>query len=580
MTTSLNDFLLHFRKTLWKIVDSIRREYSKDSDKDWKNTLILLGTSSLALLLALAFGRQLFHSSSAYYALLHRGEEQDIVQATAAGAAATKQEEQKSTADQDVSATGKKTKPTLVRRESTDFQVPIVGFVSVSSTWERRKQTFAMFTCSLAFVMPMTLFCWIITIYLAVVVPLQQRSTEPKTNTSIIENIPMVLSSLVWIYLVFVGALDRAQTTGGRKPWMRGSYRGLTGNFLRQWWSWACDFLPVILVKTAELPAFTTTVTNNKDGKATVQPCNYVLGYHPHGIIAVGAFCAFSTDSARVLDLSKSESTISDTQDNDHNDDTSTASFSTPDRRGFSSLFPGLDRRVVTLPQNFWTPFLREYFLSMGAVTSAKQTFRRYLQTYSKSTKDEANSDRNDGRALIVVVGGAAESLMAEQGSINLVLRNRRGFVREAIMAGAHLVPVLGFGETNLYQMFATDETSMAAKFQRFVKRTFGFAAPMFRGRSIFLKEVGVLPFRTPVVVVVGAPIAPPSRQELQDKDYCDFSPKIDRSTDEAMNKDGAILKEWHSRYVSSLQELYHQHKDAHWNMPGKSRAKSMRILR
>jgi Diacylglycerol acyltransferase len=222
------------------------------------------------------------------------------------------------------------------------------------------------------------------------------------------------------------------------------------------------------------------------------------------------------------------------------------------------------------------------HFLSMGAITSAKQTFRQYLQTYSKN-KDGDDNDDNDhitGRAMIVVVGGAAESLMAEQGSINLVLRNRRGFVREAIMAGAHLVPVLGFGETNLYHLYSTDQKSMAAKFQRFVKKTFGFAAPMFRGRSIFLKEVGVLPYRTPVVVVVGAPIPPPTRQELQDKEYCDFSPKIDRSNDEALNEDGKILKEWHSRYVSALEDLYNQHKDAQWNMPGKSRSKSMRIIR
>jgi Diacylglycerol acyltransferase len=102
----------------------------------------------------------------------------------------------------------------------------------------------------------------------------------------------------------------------------------------------------------------------------------------------------------------------------------------------------------------------------------------------------------------------------------------------------------------------------------------------MFRGRSIFLKEVGILPYRTPVVVVVGSPIPPPTRQELQDKDYQDFSPKIDPTTDTALNEDGTILKEWHSRYVSALESLYNDHKDAQWNMPGKSRSKSLRILR
>jgi hypothetical protein len=102
----------------------------------------------------------------------------------------------------------------------------------------------------------------------------------------------------------------------------------------------------------------------------------------------------------------------------------------------------------------------------------------------------------------------------------------------------------------------------------------------MFRGRSIFLKEVGILPYRTPVVVVVGAPIPPPTRQELQDKNYQDFSPKIDRSNDDALNEDGKVLKEWHSRYVTALEGLYNDHKNSHWNMPGKSRSKSLRILK
>ena len=93
------------------------------------------------------------------------------------------------------------------------------------------------------------------------------------------------------------------------------------------------------------------------------------------------------------------------------------------------------------------------------------------------------------------------------------------------------------------------------------------------------MKEVGILPYRTPVVVVVGAPIAPPTIQQLHGKAYRDFSPKIDRTTDKAQNEDGKLLQEWHRRYVQALEELYNTHKDAQWNMPGKSRSKSMRIL-
>ena len=78
----------------------------------------------------------------------------------------------------------------------------------------------------------------------------------------------------------------------------------------------------------------------------------------------------------------------------------------------------------------------------MGAVTSEKKTFRQYLN--SNATVDPDTT----GKAMVVVVGGAAESMLAYEGHTQLVLKHRRGFVREAILANASLVPVLGFGKS------------------------------------------------------------------------------------------------------------------------------------
>jgi hypothetical protein len=510
------------------LIHQIRHEYSKESTNDIRNTLTLLFTTGAGLLVALYVGRALFHTSSSYYASLYRGEEDDIVQAV--HEKAQKDDKQK---------------------DEVDFAVPLVGFVSFSTTWERRWQTLAMFSSSLAFILPMTLACWFFTIYMAVVLPLQNLQYETHYRPVI-----MLASTVYWMYLMFV-MLDKSQTMGNREPFMR---------LWTQWWSYTCDYLPCLLVKTADLPATTAVTSKNDDGTTTTttKTNKYVMGYHPHGIIAVGTFCAFATDSVRVLDLS------------DEDNDKIESPFK--EKRGFSSLFPRLDRRVVTLPQNFVTPLLREYFLSMGCITSQKESFRSYLQTHQSNAS--IDKDTATGRAMIVVVGGAAESMMAEEGSINLVLRNRRGFVREAIMAGASLVPVLGFGETNLYHFWESEKDSLAAKWQRFVKANFGFASPNFRGRSIFLKEIGNMPYRTPVVVVVGTPIAPPTSERIDGKLYKDFAPVIDRKTDEPMNKDGKILKEWHTKYVQALEALYNQHKNAQWNMPGKSRSKSLRIIR
>ena len=381
--------------------------------------------------------------------------------------------------------------------ESSSLSVPVLGAVTFGNNWKERLQALAMFSCSLYFIMPMVLCCWIVVIILL--------------YTS------RVTAILMMGYLGYVALFDKSRINGTRYPYLR---------YFRPWWNNACDYLPLKLIKTANLDP----------------EKRYVMGYHPHGIISVGAFCAFATDGAKTLSL------VGDNKGEG-------------DLRGFSSLFPGIDRRVVTLPQNFATPFLREYFLSMGAVNSSKETFRSFLS--------------RPGRALIVVAGGAAESMMTQMHTMDLVLERRRGFVREAILANACLVPVIGFGESDLYRVVAADERSWIASLQNLVKRNTGIAMPLFQGRSLFFLDVGVMPVRTPVCVVVGAPIEPPA---LADRKA--FRPEIDHETDKALNKDGEILIEWHEMYKKALKELYKSYEDADWNQPGRQRRGSIRIVK
>ncbi len=366
-------------------------------------------------------------------------------------------------------------------RNLPTLDVSALGF-STGTSWERRYQTLAMFSCSLYMVMPGTIICWFLVVHFGAFLPLhvfvwnvfseKHAGEEDFYVPRFYELRTVATALLVWIYMFFAFIIDSSQTSGTRKPLIR--------DWFPNWWNHACDYLPVVLVKTADLPAYTTyTTTEDEPGpghdgenQSVKTPNRYVMGYHPHGIIAVGAFCAFATDGARVLDLSDSKNknakghkndmfTSSSTgrksittaslplqtsslsllnDDSDDSDGTPLPSASTsPPPRGFSSLFPNVDRRIVTLPVNFGTPFLRDYLLSMGAVTSEKETFRRYLD------KSHSNS-----RAMVVVVGGAAESMYAYEGHMELVLKHRRGFVREAILANASLVPVLGFGELRI----------------------------------------------------------------------------------------------------------------------------------
>jgi hypothetical protein len=48
------------------------------------------------------------------------------------------------------------------------------------------------------------------------------------------------------------------------------------------------------------------------------------------------------------------------------------------------------------------------------------------------------------------------------------ILRRRKGFVRIALQTGASLVPVFGFGETDLFETYVPPPNSLLAKMQRF----------------------------------------------------------------------------------------------------------------
>lgn len=63
---------------------------------------------------------------------------------------------------------------------------------------------------------------------------------------------------------------------------------------------------------------------------------NYILGYHPHGIMSAGAFASFGTDTC-----------------------------------GFMEVFPGIKPTLAVLAGLFMIPIFREYIMSGGMLVSA-----------------------------------------------------------------------------------------------------------------------------------------------------------------------------------------------------------------
>ncbi|POV94810.1 hypothetical protein PSHT_16006 [Puccinia striiformis] len=252
---------------------------------------------------------------------------------------------------------------------------------------------------------------------------------------------PILIPYTIWILVV-----DPAPEKGGRLV-----------QSVRTWkfWTLFASYFPVSLVKTVDLPS---------DRK-------YVFGYHPHGIIGMGAVANFGTEAT-----------------------------------GFSEKFPGLNPHLLTLSTNFIIPFYRDLILSLGICSVSIKSCISILKSKNSRSSDLKNN-KGEGNCLVIVVGGAAESLSAHPGNADLTLKRRLGFIKLAIREGADLVPVFSFGENDIYAQLSNSEGTALYTLQKRFQAVFGFTLPVFHGRGIFNYSLGLLPYRHPIVSVVGKPI-------------------------------------------------------------------------
>jgi len=71
----------------------------------------------------------------------------------------------------------------------------------------------------------------------------------------------------------------------------------------------------------------------------------------------------------------------------------------------------------------------------------------------------------------------------------------------------ADLVPVFSFGENDIYEQLSNEKGTRIYSIQKTFQSVFGFTLPLFHGRGIFNYSVGLMPYRHPIVCVVGRPI-------------------------------------------------------------------------
>ncbi|XP_003461531.1 2-acylglycerol O-acyltransferase 2-like [Cavia porcellus] len=241
---------------------------------------------------------------------------------------------------------------------------------------------------------------------------------------------------LLTVLYAFWWSLDRDKPRqGGRRV-----------EFFRRWviWKYMKDYFPVSLIKTAELDPSR----------------NYIAGFHPHGVLAVGAFLNLCTEST-----------------------------------GFSLLFPGICPHLMTLNLCFRMPFFRDYIMTAGLVSADKESATHIL------------TRKGNGNLLGIIIGGAREILDARPGSYRLVLRKRKGFIKLALTHGAALVPIFSFGENDLFHQVQNFPGSWLRRVQNQLQNTVGFSFPLFFGRGIFQSSFGLMPYSHPITTIVGKPI-------------------------------------------------------------------------
>lgn len=245
-------------------------------------------------------------------------------------------------------------------------------------------------------------------------------------------------------------------------------------------YNYSSRYFPLTLIKTTEI-----------DAKK-----NYIFACHPHGcypmvtVVNLSAYC----------------------------------------KNGFNQLFSGLRVLIAGHRQFFAMPFMREVITIMGGTPVDKANLMKIL------------TNQVGGQALVIFPGGAREGMYTQPKTMDLVLKSRKGFIKVALESGASIVPVISFGENDVFTIKVYPEGNWIRRLQQYCHKHVGIPFPLIvRGRGLLQPYFGLFPYRLPCTTVVGEPI------EVDCNNNIPFEQQVETL---------------HKLYIERLTKLYHDNRD------------------
>ncbi|KAJ3628316.1 hypothetical protein MTP99_015629 [Tenebrio molitor] len=217
---------------------------------------------------------------------------------------------------------------------------------------------------------------------------------------------------------------------------------------------------------------------------------NYLFACFPHGMLPVGTFASFVD--------------------------------------GYHQVFPNHRPYTTVLSIQFWMPVIRELFLSVGAVSVSAPSIKYLL------------NNEKGGNIVSILIGGADESKYSKPGKYKIILNKRKGFVKMALQTGSPLVPVISFGETDVFDQLDFPGFGFL---RDLVKNTLQIGLVIPKGTYL------VCPNRVRVSTVVGRPI------DVE---------KTDNPTSEQIDK-------LHQEFVDGIKKLFEEYKGNYVKEPEKT---------